>query len=57
MILNVIGVGYFKDERRNKMVGNYIDEATGEVWCIALLQEVRTTNVLLRAILENSKKP
>ena len=42
------------------MVGNYIDEETGKVWCIALLDEVRDTNRKLDKIikiLDNAKDP
>ena len=34
------------------MVGNYIDEETGKVWCIALLDEVRNTNKKLDKIIK-----
>jgi len=40
------------------VVGNYIDEKTGKVWCIALLDEVRDTNRKLDKIikiLDNTK--
>jgi len=34
------------------VVGNYIDEKTGKVWCIALLDEVRDTNRKLDEIID-----
>jgi len=34
------------------MVGNYVDEETGKVWCIALLAEVRDTNRKLDKIIK-----
>ena len=34
------------------MVGNYIDEETGKVWCIALLDEIRDTNRKLDKLIE-----
>ena len=34
------------------MVGNYVDKQTGEVWCIALLDEVRDTNRKLDKLIE-----
>lgn len=34
------------------MVGNYVDEETGEIWCITLLAEQRDTNRKLDKIIE-----